>query len=389
MLHSSKSHMRTIWPAAAILVGLAAFLGACTSMGASAEIVCPEVECPTQECPEPERYEDIWAESAHADTHAVAFTHWNDANPREIPVECAKCHSRPGFIDYLGIDGSPTGLVDRPVEVGSTLTCYVCHNEVVGDVNSVTFPSGIKIRGVGEIVSCIECHQGQASVTTIDQALASIGLPDEDTPSPDLTFISSHAISAATPFGGEAGGAYQYIGKPYQGRYLRGGEFFSCIQCHDPHRLEVNTDTCSDCHTITGDDIHNIRVDTTDYDGNGNISEGIAIEIESFQERLLSEIRSYAQSQTNTAIVYDPGTYPYYFLDTNRDGVADPDEIQFENRYNVWTPRLLKAAYNYDYVIHDPGAFAHNSDYILQILYDSITDLSGNGSGLTRPPVNP
>jgi len=355
----------------------------------SSETICPEIDCPTLECPEPDRYEDVWAESAHADSNAEAFTHWNDADPREIPVECAKCHSRPGFIDYLGIDGSPTGLVDRPVEVGGTLTCYVCHNEVVGDLSTVTFPSGIKIRGVDEIVPCIECHQGRASGITIEQTLANLNLPDEDTPSQELAFISSHAISAATPFGAEAGWAYEYAGKSYQGRYLRGGEFFSCTQCHDPHSMKLRTDTCGDCHTITANVIQNIRVDTTDYDGDGDISEGIAAEIESLQVLLLAEIRTYAQTVIKIPIVYDAVVHPYFFIDTNQDGIADPDETQSNNRYNAWTPRLLKAAYNYNYVIHDPGAYAHNSDYILQVIYDSIADLSGDLTALTRPPANP
>ena len=50
------------------------------------------------------------------------------------------------------------------------------------------------------------------------------------------------------------------------------------------------------------------------------------------------------------------------------------------NQYNAWTPRLLRAAYNYQYVAKDPGAFAHNGTYILQALYDSLDDLSGSGA---------
>jgi hypothetical protein len=46
---------------------------------------------------------------------------------------------------------------------------------------------------------------------------------------------------------------------------------------------------------------------------------------------------------------------------------------------------LLRAAYNYQYVAKDPGAFAHNAEYILQILYDSIKDVGGDTSGMERP----
>ena len=63
------------------------------------------------------------------------------------------------------------------------------------------------------------------------------------------------------------------------------------------------------------------------------------------------------------------------FVDTNGNGVADKNETKFPNRYKSWTPRLLKAAYNYQFVTKDPGAFAHNPSYALELLYDSVADL--------------
>ena len=44
-------------------------------------------------------YEEEWQESGHADATAMAFNDWNDAG--SIPTSCAKCHSTPGYIDYL------------------------------------------------------------------------------------------------------------------------------------------------------------------------------------------------------------------------------------------------------------------------------------------------
>jgi hypothetical protein len=72
-------------------------------------------------------------------------------------------------------------------------------------------------------------------------------------------------------------------------------------------------------------------------------------------------------------------------VDTNGNGQADPDEANFGNRYNAWTPRLLKAAYNYQFAQKDPGAYVHNGKYILQVLYDSIADIGGSVAGMTRP----
>ena len=57
-----------------------------------------------------------------------------------------------------------------------------------------------------------------------------------------------------------------------------------------------------------------------------------------------------------------------------------------DNKYAAWTPRLLKAAYNYQFVATDPGAYAHNAPYVLQRLHDSLADLAGGeAEGVTRP----
>ncbi len=73
--------------------------------------------------------------------------------------------------------------------------------------------------------------------------------------------------------------------------------------------------------------------------------------------------------------------YPYYFADANGNGVVD----EGEGSYATWTPRLLKAAYNYQYFQKDPGAFAHNGVYMIQVLYDAINDVGGDVSSMVRP----
>ncbi|MCP5116157.1 MAG: polyheme membrane-associated cytochrome C, partial [bacterium] len=64
---------------------------------------------------------------------------------------------------------------------------------------------------------------------------------------------------------------------------------------------------------------------------------------------------------------------------------VDPGEGIFPNRYATWTPRLLQAAYNYQYATKDPGGYAHNGAYVLQLLYDSLADIGGDTSAMTRP----
>jgi len=101
---------------------------------------------------------------------------------------------------------------------------------------------------------------------------------------------------------------------------------------------------------------------------------------------LYAQIQTYAAAQGLVGIVYESHSYPYFFIDTDGDGVAAPGvEANYGNKYGTWTPNLLQAAYNYQYAIKDPGGFAHNGKYVMQLLYDSIESLGGDVSGLARP----
>jgi hypothetical protein len=366
-----------------LLLSLVIVLAACSS--SETPTPAPSPDSTPVSVPTPESFEDLWKSSAHADEKAEAFTHWDAEDPQEIPVGCAKCHSRTGFLDFLGVDGTTVAVVDQPTKIGTTVTCYVCHNEGALTLDSVTFPSGKRIGGLGPEARCMTCHQGRASTRNVDIEIAKAELIDDDTPSANLAFVNSHWTSGATPFGGEAHGAYEYYGKSYQGRFVRGEEFFACIRCHDQHSLEVRVETCGECHTFDSADVKSIRVNTTDFDGDGNTTEGIFFEIEHIHADLYAAIQVYARNVVGTPLAFDPGHHPYFFTDTNHNGLADPDELNSGNRYTNWTPRLLRAAYNYNYVSHDPGAFAHNSIYIIQVLYDSLADIGGDTSGMTRP----
>jgi hypothetical protein len=370
----------------AFLIGVAGILAACSpSVTPPSATPAPTPVCPAVSTPTSVSFDDLWKSSPHADAKAAAFTHWDDADPQEIPVKCAECHSRPGFLDFLGVDGTKVGTVDGPAEIDTTITCYVCHNEATSTLDSVTFPSGKRIGGLGKEAVCMTCHEGRASTGTVDDAIAKAALTDDNTPSPNLGLVESHSISAATSFGTEAQGAYEYAGKTYRSRFVRGGDFFTCIRCHDQHTLKVKVDTCGQCHTFAGGEVKNIRVNTTDFAGDGNPHEGVAYEIQNMHDKLLVAIQVYAKNTAGVAIAYDPKTYPYFVIDSNNNGNADPDEVNTKNKYNAWTPRLLRAAYNYIYVSSDPGAFAHNSTYVIQVLYDSLADVGADVSGMTRP----
>jgi hypothetical protein len=109
-----------------------------------------------------------------------------------------------------------------------------------------------------------------------------------------------------------------------------------------------------------------------DYDGDGDVEEGMAGEVETLREAVYAAMQTYATDVVGTGIVYNAHAYPYFFDEAGE-------------RYSTFTPRLAHAAFNYQYSVKDPGAFAHNGKYVIQILYDTLNDLGADVSGMTRP----
>jgi hypothetical protein len=327
-----------------------------------------------------------WAGSPHANASAEAFRHWD--HDGEIKTACAKCHSTYGFQDFLGVDGSTVGKVDKPALLGSTIACVACHNDTTWKMTKVTFPSGITIKNLGDESRCMTCHQGRASKGTVDAKVKGM---DEDAVSKKIGFINIHyRAAAATRYGGQAKGAYEYAGKKYVGLYKM-ANVNACTDCHDPHTTQVQVDGCKTCHSKVKSrkDFAKIRKAKADYDGDGDVKEGVAMEIKALHGKVYDAIQAYAKQVAGTPIAYHSHNYPYFFADKNGNGKADDDEAKYGNKYKAFSPRLLKAAYNYQVVAKDPGAYTHNPKYIVQILQDTLTSLSAkitvDMKGMVRP----
>ena len=143
------------------------------------------------------------------------------------------------------------------------------------------------------------------------------------------------------------------------------------------------------------DNLHEVRMAGTinDFDGDGDATEGVVRRADGAR-RTCSTARSAPTRtpprRTGRARRCPPRRsrtrrprYPYFFVDPNDNGVVDPGE---KTGYNAWTARLLRAAYDYQYAQKDPGAFAHNAKYLIEVLYDAIADLQ---LGHSRSPASP
>lgn len=235
-----------------------------------------------------------WLSSGHSHFDAEAFRFWDEDG--EISTACARCHSTPGYRDYIGADGSAIGSVDAPAPLGTTVNCDACHNKSAQALDQVVFPSGAVATDLGPEARCMTCHQGRESTVSMNLHIAGAEVADDDTVDPDLSFRNIHYFGAgATLYGGSAKGAYQYtlpgpdgaVGtnddQPKYGFYDTRNPHVAaadtCIECHDPHSLQRRINLCATCHAGVADDedLRDIRMagSVRDYDGDGNDTEGI------------------------------------------------------------------------------------------------------------------
>ena len=311
-----------------------------------------------------------WIRSGHSDASSEAFTHWNADG--EIPPVCSTCHSGAGFRSLYGLDGSQPGLPESPMPIGGVVDCDTCHNPGLAQITEVKLPNGMMHPVANGEASCMTCHQGRAAGA---QVAAAIEGKDDDTPDADLRFINPHyATAAASMLGGYAGLGYQYPGKDYEGRFMHAKPVATCVACHDPHSLSVNEAVCLTCHT-TGTP-QDIRISRQSYDGSGDTSKGISYDVKANSDLLLKMIKDYAAQVLGAPMVYDGASYPYFFADANGDGVIDTAEGK-PVAYSGWTPRMLRAVYNWKFVTADHAIFVHNPHYALELIHDSIEDLAG------------
>lgn len=372
----------------ALMILTAIFLAACgTATPTATEAPAAGAATPTTEA----AVADVpfiadWQGSGHAQADAEAFKHWNSANPAVVPAACARCHTPAGFVEYAG-----TGAVaqDIPAPAG-VINCTTCHSSAAMALTKVTFPSGKEISNLGPEARCMTCHQGRESKVSVDKQIEKFKVADVDAvvaPIQDdkgkpvmFGFINIHYFAAgATLYGSQAGAGYEYDGKIYDPKFRHVDGVDTCVQCHNQHTLQIRLETCQQCHqdVKTVDDLKKNRENGSlmDYNGNGDTKEGIYYELKGVQDTLYSAIQEYAIEVTKTPIVYDGETYPYFMV-AGADGKAAKDDKGNNIAYNAWSARLLKAAYNYQLSVKDPGAFAHNAKYIIELLYDSTVDLN-------------
>ncbi len=236
-----------------------------------------------------------------------------------------------------------------------------------------------------------------------DYQLATTTAPDAQLASGN-SFTNGHYMgAAATMFGSDAAGWYQYPRNAaatipgayavYTGTNYHGVSAGSCVSCHDPHGLEVNvsSSTCGRCHfkadgtPVTSlAELEDVRQFGFEGDIDGQGTESLKNALANNGATLLTAIQTYAEKVSGTKICYNQGVYSYFFVPgTDACGTGNS-----KTGYNKFTPRLLRAAYNYNFFMREPNGWAHNPRYVAEILFDAISDLNAGlaAKGFAKVP---
>jgi hypothetical protein len=185
----------------------------------------------------------------------------------------------------------------------------------------------------------MECHQGRSSKPTVDARIAA----------GNLSFSNIHYFAAAaTLFGTEVQGGYEYAGRTYRGRNaftahtaFGAPDLTTCAGCHvrsaAGHTFLPPVATCTACHAGTT---------FPTLAGSPQINSSQIVQL---KDQLLGLL-------TASGVVALDG-FPYF--------------------QNITTEQQLKAAYNWQVADKEPCGYIHNGIYIRQLLFDSIADMGG------------
>ena len=344
-----------------------------------------------------------WAASKHADTTAAGA--WAHYNWTEVPgavrndgsvvppwgdrSACQQCHSTSGIIAYLEAneDGDASDYTP-PLDYNANykpemLHCNGCHSDSLGglrDTSAITADytdAPFTYPDADGSNICLACHTGRQSGDSIKNSAADFA---------DTGFINSHYLTAGGTVYRASGYEYDvdadadtdnYANLPYFAHDLVGtaeepgtGSGGPCIGCHltseESHSFQpvardestglitaVTSDVCIACH----DGGH----------GPAFVAEGgDAADVEAAAEVLNAEEEKFQASLDALAAQLSEigfpylGHYPYFDATDWTDGGAYDGQ------------NLMGAAFNFNLLAHDPGAYAHNRNYAKKLIYDSL-----------------
>lgn len=355
-----------------------------------------------------------WANSAHGghiasgpatDAIAPGWVHynWDQVTGTGNRASCQRCHTATGAKNFFEAKRAGTAYVAAnntfphlegwTAATGSPqnemLYCWGCHSDVpsggLRDPGAIVedFPgvgtgapaATVTFPNIFESNICLGCHIGRQVGQNITDSTADFS---------NRSFINSHYLAAGGTVFNEAG--YEYAGQTYniygfhkqvgwsnvQGTGDRG----PCVTCHmtsaEGHTFEVvHTDGAGVVTSVASTVCGSCHADMTPATLNATKDEFAAA---------LEELRVALANRGVHFFEAHPYFYtaPYVVGGTNT-GLTNWDGINVGSVATPITGRgkdVMGAAFNYNLLKHDPGAYAHNSGYALKLIVDSLDFLN-------------
>jgi hypothetical protein len=361
-----------------------------------------------------------WAESGHGDINGAAWRTYDfkarnrattGASPAtSVATDCIRCHSTTGYLNYITSGfrnisswADPGGL-DRGKQ---NLYCNACHidgsgrsygyrmrnvPQVTGFYNySVRQPSAknnlitpalkrllvsFTYPSVGDSNICMVCHVGRENGDTLKaidaQVSSKLSFAGYSSYYRNLGFVNSHYLTAgATIF--KASG-YEYTGLDYNSNIDRNN---NSHYMHDQiGRFNTNntgtSGPCVTCHLKPGR--HTLKPLSTDTSGNfSSVISPVCANCHDSANPMTEAIANTERAALNSALaalkamlaqnnIFFKDSNPYFFTSaTGNTGFTRWRKIE-----------TMGAAFNYNLLAHDPGAFAHNRLYVKRLVHDAI-----------------
>lgn len=309
--------------------------------------------------------------ACHEGEHHPTGTEWSGSAHARVEEEaalrasCAKCHNGLYSDDFLNNPEGFQAPSANPTE-SAPVTCAVCHDPH-GNANpaslrdaSVTdrsLPNGVLVEAAGAGRLCMACHNGRRTNTQVEAQV------EEGTEH----FGPHHSVQGDMLAGVNA---YQKVNETFawsSSRHILAQD--ACVTCHN-HPIPFNEETgiaytghgftptveaCAPCHgTLT--DFSDVS-EKYDYDGDGDLTEGVQGEVEGLLVALEETILDASASPEQRAIL----------------------EASFED--SLGSPRVTTVAqraagYNWAFVSYDGSKGVHNATYSIQLLQQSILSLN-------------
>jgi len=305
--------------------------------------------------PQPVVYQAIlgqFAASAHGNVNSEAWVHFDWRSANRAP--CQRCHTGTAFVAKLGDENSTanayqSGDVLKPGEV---LNCSACHSNV--GTGALRQPSGsftinmtngaVTYDVSGASTLCARCHGGRETGDSIKNDPNTTGIRG---------FIDPHYLAAAGILYNQGG--YEYAGQTYNSlgsHYQIGSDSAGqgpCVSCHmsgKNHTFVAGTSACVTCHS-----------DKNAAALNAEFAAGL----DSLKTALAAK-----------DIHYSP-VHPFFYTAPYVAGGPNTAVTNWAAPYGAgaWKD-VMGAAFNYRLLMNEPGAYAHNHDYAMKLIDDSV-----------------